>query len=132
MSYNNRRPFSAIVHKSKKIISGQVDFMITRAPWADPVNKYFVLRKARVVNSQGSGVGDTVFWDQDLSSATPTKRGSAGGALYVVPGGNAPLSGVFSSASKEDIDNTPPVPFYAGITCRADINSYINLELELV
>src|SRR6186713_2914034 len=118
MSYNNRRPFTSIVHKGKRITSGATDFMITRAPWATPVNKYFVLRKVRVVNSEptASGSTDTVFWDQDLSSTTPTKRGSAGGALFVVPGNaTVGISGVFGTlAGNNGNETTPAIPFYAG------------------
>ena len=149
MPETHRRPFSYITTKFRTITSGQTDFMITRAPWPAPANRYYIVRKIDVQSPGNDNVASgnaAVFWDQDLSSATPASRGSGGGPLLVatihptiinnVSGApSATASGAFigaNEATPSGLDTQPRIPFYAGITCRAPINTTIQLELEVV
>lgn len=131
----DRAPFSYIVPKTKLITSGNVDTLITRAPWPNGANRYYVLRKATAVNSTLSGGGAIVLWDQDLSSTTPAGRGSGASPLYSIPVTGAIISGIgsnaASTATRVGLETAPRIAFYAGITAQGPINSQIALELEV-
>jgi hypothetical protein len=145
MSFEHRAPFNYIITKQGVITSGAVDTMISRAPWPAPVNKYYILRKVHVTSSATSGIGINAgvftMWDQDLSSATPLKRGSGGAPLLTVgigPSVPAVLSGqpgigISGNAVSTDLHVTqvPRVPFYAGITTQAPIGTQYAVELEI-
>jgi hypothetical protein len=133
MSYNNRSPFSDVVAKSKVIVSGNTDTLITRVPWQPGANKYYNLRKIHI-STQGAlaATGTTVvLWDKDLSSATPATRGNAStGALLTL----STLSGVsgYGTNIMSSSESTPRIRFEAGVTAQATSpNTSIVLELEL-
>lgn len=130
MPFRDRSPFSYIVTKNKIITSAASDFMITRAPWPSPVNKLYRLRKAVVSTSGAVGGATVILWDQDLSSATPATRGSAGAALVTISTA-ANLSG--TSSTTYDENSLPREFFQAGITARTtSINTAVSLELEVL
>lgn len=146
MSYADRTPYSYIVTKSKIILSAAVDTLITRAPWPAPVGKYYKIRKVMVTNNVGSGA-QLLLWDQDLSSATPAGRGSAGAALIQIPVQIASpipvagsgfllttLSGVVGNQVVRSYEQLPQEKFQAGITAQAIncLNMHVAVELEVV
>jgi hypothetical protein len=146
MSYEYRSPFNYVISKQGVITSGATDFMISRAPWPSPVNKYYLLRKVHVNSSATSGLGFAggtfTMWDQDLSSATPTKRGSGGAPLFTCTIGTETMAAVTSGqpaigvsgnsvATDLHITQIPRIPFYAGITVQAPIGTQYALELEV-
>ena len=136
MSFNNRMPFSDVVHKGRVITSAASTQMITRVPWQPGAQKTYHLRKVVITTVSGTavtGLGNTVtFWDQDLSSATPATRGNAStGALLTINNVNTNLSGG-AATTVLGLNELPRVRFEAGISCQAvNINTAIILELEM-
>jgi len=146
------RPFGQIIPKHASNISGaaSIGFMITRAPWQAPVNKYYVIRKLVVsqMSSVNSGLPlSLAIWDADLSNTTPVARGSSASPLISIPlsfgisGGT--VAGTFAQPSNLVMigqDQMPPEFFQAGITCvplqggaAVSISgSTISMELEVV
>ena len=80
-AYNNLKPGAMPVAFTKAITSAATDTLIWRVPWGNPVNKVFELRKI-IFNTNSLSGGALSIWDQDLSSATPTKNGSAGASSH--------------------------------------------------
>ena len=120
-------------HTTLGSVSG--GFMITRAPWPAPSNKYYVLRKVLISNASAVSSGSVFgFWDQDLSNTTPVGRGSGAAPLVQIPI-TAALSGITGGAFVSQ-DQCPPVFFQAGVC----VNSVpanasgvsISLELDVV
>jgi len=136
MSYLERLPYSDIVTKSKVIISGATNTLITRVPWQPGAAKTYHLRKVQVTTpttTSGTGNANIVtLWDQDLSSATPSTRGNAStGALLTINNVGAMLSGAAASVSL-GLNECPRLRFEAGITAQATSpNTSIILELEM-
>jgi hypothetical protein len=136
MSYLERLPYSDVVSKSKVVISGGTNTLITRVPWQPGSNKTYHLRKVQATtptNVSGMGNANVVtFWDQDLSSATPSVRGNAStGALLTINNVGSLLSGAASTISL-GLNECPRVRFEAGITVQATApNTSIILELEM-
>lgn len=130
MSYLDRMPFSDVVAKSKVIISGATNTLITRVPWQPGSQKYYVVRKVTVDTAYGSGAVVTL-WDQDLSSATPATRGNAStGALLTI----ATIAGAsgYGYHATLGLNECPRQRFEAGITAQSTSpNTGITLELEL-
>lgn len=135
MTWIFKKPYSYIVTKSITVTSGGTNYMLTRAPWPSGAQKYYVLRKVTATATASASGGSAVLWDQDLSNTGPAGRGSGAQPLYIIPISTVNLSGVGSvsnaSQTKTDINTTPQIPFYAGITAQAPIGTLINLELEV-
>lgn len=134
----NQRPFAIPVVKRGIYTSG--NFMLTRAPWQSPVNKYYVIRKLIATNMQtgfnvSSGGIIMSLWDQDLSNTTPVARGSGGQPLLVVPVGGASGTAAIGMTSLSNAQ-LPQEFFQAGITMTstpANISGIaISVELEAV
>lgn len=136
MSFLERLPYSDVVSKSKVITSASVNYLITRTPWQPGAAKAYHLRKVIVTTVAGSavtGLGNTVtFWDQDLSSATPSTRGNAStGALLTINNATANLSGAAQTVVL-GYNECPRIRFEAGVTAQAtNINTAIMMELEM-
>jgi len=126
-AYNNLKPGAMPVAFTKAITSAATDTLIWRVPWGNPVNKVFEPRKIIFTTNSLSG-GSLTIWDQDLSSATPTKNGSAGAALITVPS-QAFVSGNQTIAITVISENQmPQVVFQAGLTCNAPIGTFVAVE----
>ena len=136
MSYQERLPYSDVVSKSKVVISGLTNTLLTRVPWQPGSNKTYHLRKIQVTTpavTSGTGNANTVtLWDQDLSSATPAVRGNAStGALLTINNMGAILSGAASTIAL-GLNECPRVRFEAGVTCQTiSPNTSIVMELEM-
>lgn len=128
-SYNDLRPGAQPVSFTKAITSGATDTLIWRVPWGNPVNKVFEIRKILFTSVALSG-GSLTIWDQDLSSATPTKNGSAGAALITVApvGATTATSGAVSVITGLDLNQMPQIIFQAGITCNGPIGTTVAIE----
>ena len=126
-AYNDLKPGAMPVAFTKAITSAATDTLIWRVPWGNPVNKVFELRKI-VFNANSVSGGNLSIWDQDLSSTTPTKNGSAGAALLTVTGPIATVSGVSASLNGLDLNQCPQIVFQAGITCNAPIGTFVAIE----
>jgi len=136
MSFLESAPLTSIITKFKATVSGTN--MLTRAPW--PNGQYYRLRKYNITTQSDLTSGGAIwkFWDQDLSSTTTAGIGSAGAALLMVS--PAPtVSGISAQASGFNVvsvtngfNETPRVPFYAGVTVQTNVVSNITLELEIV
>jgi len=126
-AYNNLKPGAMPVAFTKAITSAATDTLIWRVPWGNPVNKVFEPRKIMFTTNMLSG-GSLTIWDQDLSSASPTKNGSAGAALITVP------SQVFTSGNQTvgmmviSENQMPQIVFQAGLTCNAPIGTTVAVE----
>ena len=136
MSYVQKEPFTDVVVKTKVILSGGINQMISRVPWQPGSQKYYTLRKVVATTPPGlsGSVGSVVtLWDQDLSSATPAVRGNAStGALITL----AVQQGVGLSGGSNTVvlglNECPRERFEAGICAQASlVNTAIMLELEL-
>src|SRR6185436_7956268 len=126
-AYNNLKPGAMPVAFTKAITSAATDTLIWRVPWGNPVNKVFEPRKIIFTTNSLSG-GSLTIWDQDLSSATPTKNGSAGAALITVPS-QAFVSGNQTIAITVISENQmPQIVFQAGLTCNAPIGTFVAVE----
>lgn len=134
---SDRRPFSMpYVNQTNSVTAGTAT-MIARAPWPQPVGKYFVLRKLVATINPGAGAvsgGLLSVWDQDLSNTTPISRGSAGGPLFTVPLIPAQLSsgnGVTApSMTILDIDACPQQIFQAGLTIQTALSGISTISFE--
>ncbi len=126
-AYNNLKPGAMPVAFTKAITSAATDTLIWRVPWGNPVNKVFEPRKI-IFTSNGISGGTFTMWDQDLSSATPTKNGSAGAALITVPstqwvsGNQAVVVNIISE------NQMPQIVFQAGLTCNGPIGTTVAIE----
>lgn len=135
MSGLEQAPLTSVITKFKTVTSGTT--MVTRAPY--PNGQYYRVRKIEC-STMGPGASGIVwrFWDQDLSSTTAGTVGSGGSALIHVTQPTNAVSGVAWASGfggvtiTRGMDNTPRVPFYAGITCHTILDSHITLELEVV
>ena len=126
-AYNNLKPGAMPVAFTKAITSAATDTLIWRVPWGNPVNKVFEPRKIIFTTNSLSG-GSLTIWDQDLSSATPTKNGSAGASLITVPS-QAFVSGNQTIAITVISENQmPQIVFQAGLTCNAPIGTFVAVE----
>jgi hypothetical protein len=108
------------------VVSAGTNTQIMRAPW--PKNQYIRLDSIRVTNTIGSG-SQILLWDQDLSNTTPTTRGSAGQALYVLTVGGASFSGQQgTTVTEQGLD----IKFYGGIACQgATVNMNIAVRAQI-
>jgi|SRR6185503_12186845 len=128
-AYNNLKPGAMPVAFTKAITSAATDTLIWRVPWGNPVNKCFEPRKIIFTCNANSG-GALTIWDQDLSSATPTKNGSAGAALITV----APIAATASTSGQGSVitviseNQMPQIVFQAGLTCNAPIGTFVAIE----
>lgn len=131
-SYRDLRPGGQPVTFTKAITSAATDTLIWRVPWGNPVNKVFEIRKILFTTTALSG-GSLTIWDQDLSSATPTKNGSAGAALITVApvGATASTSGAVSVITSLDLNQMPQIIFQAGLTCNAPIGTFVAVEGQI-
>ena len=125
------RPGAQPVAFTYHIVSAATNTLIWRVPWGNPVNKVFEPTKIIFTTNTLSG-GALTMWDQDLSSATPTSNGSAGGALITVsaqPYVPATTSGastnVLAILSK---DQLPQITFLAGLTVNGPIATDVAIE----
>ena len=125
-------PFTWRETYSVVVTSANSNFQLARMPWADPINKIGRLKKVTISNLDGAGA--TVhMWDQDLSSSTPTTRGSAGTALVVLGAGGAGASGVGATTVAWGEKDLPSTPFLGGMALQATrINVAISAEVEFV
>lgn len=130
-AYTDLRPGAQPVAFTFHVTSAATNTLIWRVPWGNPVNKVFEPTKIIFTTASQSG-GALTMWDQDLSSATPTSNGSAGGALLTVaaqPYGLAAASGgstnVLAILGKNEL---PQITFLAGITVNAPIGTDIAME----
>ena len=122
-AYNDLKPGAQPVAFTKFIAAGAADTLLWRVPWGNPVNKVFEPRKI-IFSTAGMSGGTLIIWDQDLSSATPTKNGSAGAALISVGGAvvGANASGTGVVASVLDLNQCPQIVFQAGLTCQSTVS----------
>lgn len=132
----DRRPFSMPYVNHVTNVVANTATMIARAPWPQPVGKYFVLRKlVATYTGLTSGGVSLAVWDQDLSNTTPIARGSAGGPLLVIPatqvGSTAGQASGISIPSMTilDIDACPQEMFQAGI-CIQSFASGLTVSFE--
>ena len=132
MSFLERLPFSDVVSKSKVIVSGATNTLITRVPWQPGSQKTYHLRKIQVTAAAGSPSVVTL-WDQDLSSATPSTRGNASNGALLTVNTNPTTSGFSSSFPVNlGLNECPRIRFEAGITAQAtNANTSVILELEM-
>lgn len=122
-------PFCFPDEYNVRITSANSNFQVARAPWPDPVNKYFVLKTVHVTNLDGAATA-VHLWDQDLSNTTPATAGSAGTALVVLEGAASAASGVAGATTR--YENLPPRKFFAGIAAQASrINVHIAVEVDV-
>lgn len=135
----DRRPFS-MPYVANAIVAGANTNanMVARAPWPQPVGKYFVLRKLVIAGLPANISGALLnIWDQDLSNTTPIGRGSAGGPLMVIPFVGV-ISGLSASMTVLDIDACPQQMFQAGLTVALQTsatvsgNLTVNAEMDVV
>ena len=123
-------PFAYRETYTLRVTSANSSFQLARAPWADPVNRYFELAKVYVSNLDGAACA-VHMWDQDLSSTTPATTGSAGTALVVLEGGASAASGTAALTSK--YEDPPAQKFFAGIAVQATrINVSLTVEVDVV
>ena len=136
MSGIEKEPLTSVVTKFVTTTSGTN--MVTRAPW--PNGQYYRLRKIDISTQSDITSGGAIwkFWDQDTSSTTTASRGSGASPLLILSPGGVLTSGVlaatgFSSTNiNRGFNETPRIPFFAGITVQTNVVSVVNLELEIV
>lgn len=107
--------------------------MLARAPWPQPVGKYFVLRKLVATSQTAAMVSGGVLnvWDQDLSNTTPIARGSGGLPLLSIPITPVVVSGQpCQGMTILDIDACPQQFFQAGITCQTSASGGVLVSFE--
>lgn len=134
MSFLERLPYSDVVSKSKVIISGATNTLITRVPWQPGSNKTYHLRKVQATipsNASGSLASVVTLWDQDLSSATPSTRGNASTGALLTINNVGSISGASATVAL-GLNECPRIRFEAGITAQSTSpNTSIVLELEM-
>lgn len=106
-------PFTYTLTKKVTGTSANLNFQLTRVPWADPFNLTYHLKEIHITNPDGAA-GQVLLWDQDLSNTTPASRGSASvdGAVYVA---GVAASGSSGTGLTAVITLANPLKFDAGI-----------------
>jgi len=116
-------PYAETEVVSATIASAATNTQIAKMPWPNPAAGKGSLHKIYVSNSQATAAV-VVLWDQDLSDATPTARGSAAAPLFRI---NVPASSDVMVPS----DRLPEVWFQAGIAAQSSqVSCFISVEYE--